>query len=113
MIDDYQFGSLTIDGVTYRKDLKIWPDGVRSPWIRAQGHLLQSDDLSELKDLQLTHLVIGCGAQGIMKVAGEARKHFEEMGLAVIALPSGEAVGEFNRLQEAGEKVGGVFHLTC
>ena len=113
VIEDYQFGAMTIGGVAYRKDLKIWPDGVQSPWIRAQGHLLQPDDLPELEELQLTHLVIGCGAQGIMKVAAEALKRFEELGLAVTALATGDAVAEFNRLLESGAKVGGAFHLTC
>ena len=47
-VDGYSFGEISIDGKPYTKDITIWPDHVKCPWWRAEGHNLTADDLSEV-----------------------------------------------------------------
>lgn len=47
-VDGYSFGEISIDGKPYTKDVIIWPDHVKCPWWRAEGHNLTADDLSEI-----------------------------------------------------------------
>lgn len=112
-IDHYSFGCISVDGVEYRKDVKLYPSGLEPNWWRAEGHLLQPEDLPELRGRGLDHLVIGLGAQGMMQVSEGAKQLFAELGLAWSAFPTARAVEEYNRRSERGEKVGAVLHLTC
>jgi len=41
MIEEYTFGSMTIDGHHYSSDLKIFPNHITSNWWRKEGHVLK------------------------------------------------------------------------
>ena len=47
-IDKYNFGSITINGKEYTKDVIIFPDRVSAPWWREEGHNLSLKDLKEV-----------------------------------------------------------------
>ncbi|MCP4196223.1 MAG: hypothetical protein GY762_03655 [Proteobacteria bacterium] len=113
MIEEYAFGRITVDGSTYRSDLKIYPDGIKTDWWRKSGHKLRPDDLPELRSQKLDHLVIGCGSAGRLTVTRGARELFDDLGLSWSALPTGQAVEEYNKRLAAGERVGAALHLTC
>lgn len=112
-IDSYSFGRMVVDGVEHEKDLKLYPDGIESNGWRLQGHLLQPDDLPELRDKEIDYLVVGQGAVGNMKIAEQTKKLLEELRLKWSVHPTPQAVEEYNRRAEHGERVAGVFHLTC
>ena len=112
-IDEYAFGRMVVDGKTYRKDLILLPDGVRSDWWREEGHSLGEADLADVFAAKPEVLVVGTGAHGVMGVPCATREALQEAGIQVIAEPTGEAVGRYNALAAGGMRVAGAFHLTC
>jgi hypothetical protein len=111
-IDAYSFGRIEIGGETYRADLIVLPGRIVPDWWRMQGHVLHEEDLEEVFAASVTCLVVGTGAQGVMKVPAETARAIEARGIRLIAKPTAEAVKAFNRLQDGG-RVAGAFHLTC
>jgi hypothetical protein len=113
MIEAYSFGSLTFAGKRYKKDLKILRGRVTDNWWRGEGHRVDVGDVQDIIDAGPEILVVGMGANGLMKVAGQLKKMLEEKNIELIAQPSGEAAKTFNKLAGEGKDVAGVFHLTC
>ena len=111
-IDSYTFGSITIDGEKYKKDVIILPDRVLSPWWRKDGHLLQFEDLEEVVNEGIPVLVVGTGFFGAMKVPEDTIGYLESKGIKVHVEKSKNAVELFNGLIEKGPVIG-AFHLTC
>ncbi len=114
MIEDYGFGHIRIGGREYRRDVIVRADGtVHSPWWRAEGHSLAVEDLEPLLDEPPGILVVGTGYHGRMAVPEETRAALEARGMEVRALPTREAVAEFNRLACRSGAVAAALHLTC
>ena len=111
-IEDYQFGKITIDGVTYSKDLIILPARICTGWWRKEGHLLQLADLEEVLLSKPQLLVIGQGAYSRMRVASEVGQALQAAGIDWVALPTDAACEEFNR-RAAEQVVAAALHLTC
>jgi hypothetical protein len=87
-IDSYQFGRITVDGVSYSADIIILGDTVRPNWWRKQGHLL-------------------------MKVPQDTRRALQQSNIQLEALDTRKAVQRFNELSQAGTNVAAALHLTC
>ncbi len=114
MIEDYSFGYVRIGGREYRRDVIVRADGtVHSPWWRAEGHSLAVEDLEPLLDEPPGILIVGTGYHGRMAVPEETRAALEACGMEVRALPTREAVAEFNRLACRSGAVAAALHLTC
>lgn len=111
-IDSYRFGQMVVEGQVHTRDLILLPGRVLSGWWRREGHQLHPDDLTEVIATRPAVLVVGQGALGRMVVSPEARQALHDAGIRLIAMPTGEAVREYNQLREK-EKVAGAFHLTC
>ncbi len=111
-IEHYAFGTVTIDGTTYRSDVIVLPDRVVPDWRRKEGHSLALDDLSEIVAHAPATLVVGTGASGAMDVPRETVAALEALGVEVITRPTGEAVETYNRLAPDGRVAAGL-HLTC
>lgn len=112
-IESYRFGAITIDGIEYKSDVVVTPEGVFSDWWRIEGHKLYFEDIERFLSKSIIDvLVIGTGASGVMKVTEELLKELKARGIEVIVLPSGEACGVYNKLKDK-KRVMGVFHLTC
>lgn len=112
-IDAYAFGEIRIDGTPYRSDVIIWPDRVKCPWWRGQGHVLAADDLAEVLAAPPRLLVIGTGYYGRMAVPRETLAALQAQGVEVHVGRSSEAVEAFNRLARECADVVAAFHLTC
>ena len=113
VINSYSFGSMTIDGVKYSKDIIIFPDGrIHNPWWRDQGHTLALNDLDELLQARPEIIVAGTGAMGLMRPTAELTDFLAQHGIEFIALRSSKAAETYNQLS-GSRKVGGCFHLTC
>ncbi len=112
-IDDYYFGQITVDGKTYTADIIIYPERVEAEWWRREGHRLAPEDLPEVLRDPPGILLIGTGASGCLKVPEATAARLREIGMEVRAMPTGNVVREFNRLQGQPEKVVAALHLTC
>jgi len=116
-IKEYNFGRIVIDDKEYSKDVIIFPDRVESPWWRKKGHNLSMEDLNTVVEYSPDELIIGKGANGLMKVPDKVAGKCEELGMKVTVKKTGEAVELLNRKYEeaaqSGKKIVGAFHLTC
>ena len=112
-IDRCSFGSLVINGKTYRDDLIILPDGmIMKPWWRKQGHQLTMDDLQELIDSSPEIIVVGTGISGRVIPVKNLEADLAKLSIEFIAVPNEEAIKVFNQLVPT-KRIGGGFHLTC
>lgn len=113
MIDSYAFGKMTVNGKTYRDDLKIVGNRVLPDWWRKKGHLFQVDDLKDIVEARPDVLVLGTGKPGLARAAPELSGYLEQRHIRLIVQPTAKAVGTFNELLSKGEHVAAGFHLTC
>jgi hypothetical protein len=111
-IDDYRFGSITIDGMTYTSDVIIYPDRVDASWWRKEGHYLQKADLAGIIAAKPELLIVGSGAHGVMSVPESTIAFLESHNIDVVIEKTAKAVELFNA-QPQGKRVVAALHLTC
>jgi len=111
-IEAYKFGSITIDGIVYKSDLKIVAGEVVPDWWRKEGHNLLLADIQDILQAKPEVLVVGQGDPGLMKVSDEVKARLKELGIELIAQPSREASETFNRVSPTRDAAFAV-HLTC
>jgi hypothetical protein len=111
-IEEYAFGRLVVDGVTYENDVIILPERVRDNWWREEGHELHRTDLDVALAAEPAALVIGTGASGRMAVPDALRRELETLEMELYVQPTAEAVKTFNRLADSRRTVAAL-HLTC
>ena len=110
-IDSYTFGEIIIDGKRFTKDLVILKSEMKEDWWRAQGHLLQWEDLQDIVKARPDILIVGTGESGMMKIAEDVTPMLADAGIRLFSYKTGEAVKLFNRMQD--KNVAAAFHLTC
>jgi len=111
-IDKYGFGHIVIDGKEYKNDVIITPGGVRPEWWRKEGHEVSVFDLAEVLASKPKLLIVGTGASGMCRVLPEVEDYCRGQGIELIAVPTPEAVVEYNSLEDKGSAVCAL-HLTC
>jgi hypothetical protein len=111
-IEAYDFGSITIGGKTYSRDLKIIDGKVIPNWWRLEGHLLLSADLEDVFEARPDTLVVGTGDPGLLKVSAEVRSRLAELGIDLVVEPTRRACNAFNRLSR-DRNTAFAAHLTC
>ena len=113
-IDDYRFGTITIDGVVYTDDVIILPGRVVSPWWRrAGGHVFAVPDLGPVLDAAPAVVVLGTGYHGRVIVPEETLTALRETGAQVFVAPTTEAVDLYTHHAASGKPVVAALHLTC
>lgn len=112
---DFSFGSLQIDGVTYDYDVVIDRGELRKrkkkaskPFREAFGHTPVS--IEENIPWKCRRLVIGTGAQGALPVMEEVRREADRRGIELLNLPTPEAIGV---LTKSPKKTNAILHVTC
>ena len=120
MIQEYHFGSITIDGKIYTEDVEVRWDSEVLEWQREESHIIDVEAIKRAVQLEPEIIVIGVGESGMAKVAEDAQNFIKEKGIELIIDRTGEATKTFNviceeSLEEEGKqaKVIGLFHLTC
>ncbi|MHA1400952.1 MAG: Mth938-like domain-containing protein [Candidatus Heimdallarchaeaceae archaeon] len=113
VVEYYMFGKIIVNGQTYTKDLIIFPDYIQSNWWRKEGHTLHLEDLTEVFNRKPEILVVGIGAQGVMKISEEIKEEIKRKGLELIIAKTGQAVEEYNKLVKDNKNVAAALHLTC
>lgn len=113
--EQYSFGSIRIDGVTYEHDVILDRGQVRkrkkkvSKKFRAGfGHT----PLSAEEDIpwKCRRLVIGTGAYGSLPVLEEVKAEAERRKVKLVTLPTEEAI---RVLAEDAEETNAILHVTC
>lgn len=113
MIENYHFGSITIDGDTYTQDVEVRWDGKVLEWWRKEGHLFALGDLKRALSQNPEVLILGTGAYGKAEVGKSLQKEVRERDVDLIIEKTNPAVKKFNQFLEREAKVIGLFHLTC
>jgi hypothetical protein len=112
MVESFEFGKITIDGNTYRRDLKIVDGKIVPGWWRAEGHEIAPSDIKDILDARPEVLVVGMGDPGRMRVLPETEARLKSLGIRLIAEPTAEAVKTYNRLSGTLPTAFAA-HLTC
>lgn len=120
MIEEYKFGSITIDGKTYTEDVEVsWTDEVLD-WEREESHVIEIQDIKRALDKNPETIVIGTGETGTAVVSQEAQEKIQLKGIKLIIDRTEQAAKTFNVINDESEeeegvqeKVIGLFHLTC
>ena len=110
MINEYHFGSITIDGKTYTNDVEVRWDGKVLDWRRKESHTIDIEAVKRALEKNPEVIVIGTGESGMARVTDEAKEEIENRGIKLIIDKTGRAVKTFNKERT---KVIGLFHLTC
>lgn len=115
-ITNLKFGSITINGKVYEKDMVLTSDSIR---VRKKG---PSKPLkSKYNHTPLTPqeaipwncdtLVVGIGMSGMLPVVKEFKKEAAERNVTLILLKTREAVDYY--LKHYGPNVNAILHITC
>ncbi len=114
MIENYNFGSITIDGKNYTYDIEVRWTGEVLKWWRKESHVIDVEDVKRAVEQNPDTIILGTGAYGVAKVTEEAQKFIQEKGIKLIIDKTGEAVKTFNIIKRESEREAiGLFHLTC
>lgn len=118
MIDNYEFGKITINGETYDHDVEVRWDGEVLEWWRDEGHVFAVEDLERAIEQDPDALVLGTGVRGAADVPKETRTFIKEKDIKLVIDKTKPAIKSFELLAEeanesAPKKVIGLFHLTC
>ena len=120
MIEEYKFGSITIDGRTYEKDVEVRWNGEVLDWQREESHIIDVSDILSALEQNPEVIVMGTGNSGVAKVTEKAKEAIESRGIKLIIDHTEQATKTFNirseeSIEEEGrqEKIIGLFHLTC
>lgn len=111
-IDCYEFGSIRIDGQTFKTDLLIWPGRIKSDWWRKEGHFLQLEDVAEALACAPQVLVVGQGDPGRMEVDPVLAAYLRENGVDLMVFPTKQACQVINELSPK-LRLAAALHLTC
>jgi len=114
-IEDFSFGSIRIDGVTYEYDVVLDCGEVSkrkkkpSKQFRQQfGHTPLS--LEEEIPWKCRRLVIGTGAHGALPVMKEVTREAERRGVELTILPTTQAI---EMLKQDPRSTNAILHVTC
>jgi hypothetical protein len=114
-IDQFMFGSISIDGVTYEHDVVIAHGRVRErkkksskPFRDVFGHTPLS--LEENIPWDCRRLVVGTGAAGALPVMDEVKREAVRREVELLTVPTSEAI---QVLRSGPKHTNAILHVTC
>lgn len=120
MIENYHFGSITIDGKTYNHDVEVRWTGEVFSWWRKESHTIDFEDLKRAIAKNPETIIIGTGQSGVAKVTEKTKEEIKSKGIELIIDTTEQAIKTFNIIKKESEeeegrqkRVIGLFHLTC
>ena len=112
-----RFGSITIEGETFGRDVLIRLSGEvkkrkkrLSKAVYGTSHVVSLEEARHVYEKGAERLIIGAGQSGLVELSEEAASHFRRKGCRVELLPTPEAIEAWNKAEGA---VIGLFHVTC
>jgi hypothetical protein len=116
-IDGTSFGSITIGGETFGRDVLIRLSGEvkkrkkrLSKAVYGTSHVVSLAEAEHVYEKGAERLIVGTGQSGLVELSEEAADFFRRKGCRVELLPTREAMKAWN---EAKGAVIGLFHVTC
>jgi hypothetical protein len=116
-IDQTKFGSITIEGSIFERDVIIRLDGKikkrkkkLSKAIYGTSHIISLDEAKHVYETGAKELIIGSGQYGQVELSNEAADYFKQQGCEVKLQSTPKAISLWN---ESEGKVIGLFHVTC
>ena len=116
-INETNFGSIQIEGITFNHDVIIGLDGVvkkrkkkLSKAIYGTSHKVSLDEARYVCETGVRQLIIGCGQYGALYLSHKAELFFQEKSIKVEIYPTPEAIQIWNNTE--GKTIG-LFHVTC
>ena len=116
-IDRTMFGSVTIEGEIYKRDVIIRLNGKikkrkkkLSKAVYGTSHTISQDEAKHVYQKGAGRLIIGAGQYGLVELSDEAAGYFERRDCQVDLLPMKKAIKVWNK---AEGPVIGLFHVTC
>jgi hypothetical protein len=111
------FGSVTIEGEIYKRDVIVRLNGrvkkrkkKLSKAVYGTSHTISLDEAKHVYQKGAERLIIGAGQYGLVELSDEAAAYFEGKGCQVDLLPMKKAIKAWNQAEGA---VIGLFHVTC
>lgn len=111
------FGSITIEGRIYERDVIIRLSGKvkarkkkLSKAVYGTSHTISVDEAQHVYQKGAERLIIGAGQFGLVELSDGAAHYLQRQGCQVELLPTKEAITVWN---EADGPVIGLFHVTC
>lgn len=112
-IENFSFGNIVVNGITYTDDIKIIRGSVIPTWWRKSGHQVNIDDIQDIIEAKPNILVLGKGKPGMMKSTRSLCEFLKQNNIELIEEKTSKAIKTFNRLFKQGKNVCAGFHLTC
>jgi len=116
-IDKTKFGSITIDGTKFRRDVLIRLGGKvkkrkkqLSKAVYGTSHVLSLEEAEHVYQEGAERLIVGAGQSGLVHLSEEAADYFRRKACRVELLPTRQAIEAWNQAEGA---VIGLFHITC
>ena len=116
-IDRTEFGSITIEGEVFERDVIILLNGQvkkrkkkLSKAAYGTSHTISLDEAKYVYQKGADQLIIGAGQYGTVKLSDEAAEYFMRKKCRVELRPMPEVIRAWN---EAEGAVIGLFHVTC
>jgi hypothetical protein len=113
MVENFSFGKIVVNGVTYTNDIKIIQGQVVSEWWRKKGHSVDIEDIKDILESNPRVLVIGKGQPGMMKTSRSLRSFLKKNQICLIEEKTSQAIKTYNRLLQKEKKVSAGFHVSC
>ena len=117
IIDETEFGSITIDGTKFEHDVIIRLSGQvkkrkkkLSKAVYGTSHTVSLDEAKHVYEKRADRLIVGTGQYGALQFSDEAEAYFQDKGCNVDLLLTPDAIDAWNQAQGA---VIGLFHVTC
>jgi hypothetical protein len=116
-IDGTEFGSITISGELYERDVVIRLSGKvkkrKKKLSKAKygtSHKVSLEEAEHVFEVGAKRLILGSGQSGSVELSDEAAEYFRKNGCSVQLLPTPQAITAWNAAKGA---VIGMFHITC
>lgn len=116
LFEEFSFGSVRIDGVSYEDDVVIDRGKVRKRNKKPSKEFRESfghTPLSALEEIpwKCRRLIVGTGAQGGLPVMKEVKREARHRGIKLVILPTAEAIAALKK--EDLSHANAILHVTC
>jgi hypothetical protein len=113
LIESYDFGRISVNGIVYTKDVIVTGEKTIAGWIRKEGHLLQVADIRQaIEECAPEIAIVGTGYDGMMSVPEETRLYLQKKGIELFVEKTRDACDLFNELS-TNRRALAALHLTC
>ena len=113
--ETFSFGSIRVDGMTYKHDLVIDRGEIRKRKKRASKQYRDAyghTPLSAKEDIpwRCRRPVVGTGAEGRLPVMDEVQNEAQRRKVELLSLPTHDAIAILNG---GGKDTNAILHVTC